>query len=256
MSITRPQYIYSVHLCPILFQGPEQMTTDHGAAGRPTSFSREDAVERAMQLFWRDGYLAVTARDLAKAMKIQRSSFYNTFGTKEAVFKEALDRYVRSAPDAALDDIDADQPVIPALVSVLRNLCRVRTLDLEGRGCLVCNSVAELVGIDGELGGLLDNAIKHRIEVMEALFAQAEKRGEFKPPASIADTARAFVTFLIGINIGSKSIRSFDELWGICRIFLLGLGIEESQLKEAKRDDSRKRGGPGKLDSAISGNRA
>ena len=208
------------------------MVTKSGSSGRPATFSRDDAIDRAMHLFWKDGYLAVTTRDLANAMNIQRSSFYNTFGSKQAVFQEALKSYARIAPDAAFDDIEAGQPVVPAIVATLRELCRVRAADKEGRGCLVCNSVAELVGVDDELGPALDAAIKHRVAVMKRLLKQAVDNGEFEPAAPVDDLAGAFVSFLLGINVVSKTIRSENELWKICRTFLLGIGVDEAVLGE------------------------
>ena len=90
------------------------------------SFSRDRAIDQAMQLFWRDGYQAVTTTDLADAMAIQRSSFYNSFGTKEAVFTEAVETYARQAPDAILDNVRPGDPVIQTLIKALRALCRAR----------------------------------------------------------------------------------------------------------------------------------
>lgn len=208
------------------------MTTDTSSTGRPATFSRDDAINRAMNLFWRDGYLAVTARDLASAMDIQRSSFYNSFGNKEIVFSEALKAYTQQAPDSELDDIQVDQPVIPAIVTTLQKLCRERIADKEARGCLICNSVAELVGVDESLGPTLQRAVKHRIGVMELLFTQAVNQGEFEPTTTVADIAKSFVSFLLGINVASKTIRSESDLWSICRTFLLGIGVEEQELPE------------------------
>lgn len=205
------------------------------AAGRPATFDRNTAIKRAMNLFWLDGYLGVTARDLAKAMNIQRSSFYNSFGSKEQVFTEALQNYVQLAPDAALDTIKPGQPVIATVVASLRELCRVRAADKKARGCLVCNSVAELVGVDKKLGPILNDAVKHRIAVMEALFTQARDQDEFVPLTTIPDTARTFVTFSLGINVASKTIRSEAELWSICQTFLLGIGVGRRYLEESAR---------------------
>lgn len=209
------------------------MSTKSVAAGRPAAFNRDAAIKRAMNLFWRDGYQAVTARDLASAMNIQRSSFYNSFGSKERVFSEALQNYIHIAPDAALDEIEAGQLVIPAIVATLRELCRVRAADKDARGCLVCNSVAELVGVDEVLGPMLKKAVEDRIEVMKFLFTQAVDQKEFVAPAAIADIAHSFVTFSLGINVASKAIRSEAVLWSICRTFLLGIGIDNKQLADS-----------------------
>lgn len=208
------------------------MSEDSGGGGRPASFSRDAAIERAMHLFWRDGYLAVTARDLAQAMGIQRSSFYNSFKSKQAVFDEALRLYAGLAPDRRLDGIEAGQAVIPVLVDTLRELCRVRAADAEARGCLVCNSVSELVGVEAGLGARLEEMIENRVSVMHRLFARALERQEFSPRIPVDDLARYFVTFLLGINVASKVIRSETELWSICRAYLLGIGVDESDLEK------------------------
>lgn len=206
------------------------MTAKRGAGGRPASFSRDDAIERAMQLFWRDGYLGVTARDLADAMQIQRSSFYNSFAGKAAVFDEAVQRYLDIAPDRRLDEIGTGEAVLPVLVATLRELCRARAADPQARGCLVCNCVAELVGVDAGLGAALELVVEHRLQVMRRLFAQAAAQGEFAPRVATDDIARAFVSFLMGLNLVSKVIRAEAELWSICRTFLLGIGVAEADL--------------------------
>lgn len=207
------------------------MSRETSSAGRPAGFSRDAAVKRAADLFWKEGYLAVTTRDLAAAMQIQRSSFYNSFGDKEAVFAEALEQYSRETPDALLESIGPGEPVIPAIVSVLRELCRVRAADADARGCLVCNSVAELVGVDERLGPILEAAIEHRIALMKRLFRQASEQREFEAEEDAAAAARAFVTFLLGLNVASKAIRAENDLWAICRTFLRGIGVDESALQ-------------------------
>lgn len=199
-------------------------------AGRPASFSRDDALRRAIDLFWRKGYLGVTARDLAAAMQIQRSSFYNSFGDKAAVFSEALAQYTSETPDAALEAIEPGEPVIPVIVSVLRELCRARAADNDSRGCLVCNSVAELVGVDERFGPVLARAIERRTALMMRLFRQAAEQQEFEPSTDIDAIAKSFVSFMLGVNLVSKAIRSEHELWAICRTFLLGIGVRDGAL--------------------------
>lgn len=208
------------------------MTTTTTTAGRPATFSRDEAIRRAVDLFWREGYLGVTTRELASAMNIQRSSFYNSFGDKALVFGEALDAYSRIAPDAALDDIAAGEPVIPAIVTTLRELCHVRAADKQARGCLVCNSVAELVGVDEETGTKLLAVMQRRIELMTGLFRQAVDQNEFGPVSDVDDIGRSFVSFLLGINVASKAIRSEEYLWSICRTFLLGIGVDEKAVSQ------------------------
>jgi AcrR family transcriptional regulator len=64
--------------------------------GRPRSFDRDDALRRAMLLFWRHGYDATSISLLTEAMGIGAPSLYAAFGDKRALFKEALERDMSS----------------------------------------------------------------------------------------------------------------------------------------------------------------
>lgn len=193
---------------------------------------REQAIDAAMHLFWKQGFLSVSAKDLADAMSIQRSSFYNSFGSREAVFIEALQRYAAQAPDAPLHEFPLGQPVAPVLIAVLHEICRVRSADAEARGCLVCNAIAELVGVDQAIGSLLEEAVKHRTLVFRRLLIQAVRQGEIGPLADEEAAAAGFTAFLIGLNTFSKVVRDEKQLWAICRQFLRGLGIAEELLAD------------------------
>src|SRR5688572_4700394 len=64
--------------------------------GRPRSFDRDKALERAMHVFWRQGYEATSVDDLTRAMDINPPSLYAAFGDKQRLYLEALERYQRS----------------------------------------------------------------------------------------------------------------------------------------------------------------
>ena len=71
------------------------------ALGRPRAFDAEKALDRAMQVFWRKGYLGTSLSDLTDAMGINRPSLYAAFGNKKSLFRKALDRYFKG-PSAYL----------------------------------------------------------------------------------------------------------------------------------------------------------
>lgn len=215
------------------------MTDKPAASGRPAEFSRDTAIAGAMNLFWRDGYMGVSASDLAAAMNIQRSSFYNSFGSRSAVFLEALERYSKSAPDKVIDELLPGEPVLPAIVAMFRELCRQRAADAEARGCLVCNSVGELVGVDKELGPVLLQAIEQRVDVFRRALVQAMNQRELSFPDGAEASARSLVAFLLGINLLSKTIREEHVLWETCRTFLYGFGIPEQILDAVPRVGER-----------------
>ena len=65
------------------------------AIGRPRVFDVEKALHRAMQVFWRKGYLGTSLSDLTDAMGINRPSLYAAFGNKKSLFRKALEHYAK-----------------------------------------------------------------------------------------------------------------------------------------------------------------
>src|SRR5437763_13880440 len=64
------------------------------APGRQRAFDTDRALDRALEVFWRKGYEGASLADLTKAMGINRPSLYAAFGSKEELFRKALDRYL------------------------------------------------------------------------------------------------------------------------------------------------------------------
>lgn len=70
--------------------------------GRPRAFDADDALERAMRVFWAQGYEGASLTDLTEAMGITRTSMYAAFGNKEELFRRALQRYTEGPASYAL----------------------------------------------------------------------------------------------------------------------------------------------------------
>ncbi len=208
------------------------MTTQSAKSGRPTAFDRQAAVAAAMDVFWKKGFLSVSAKDLAEAMSIQRSSFYNSFGSREALYQEVLQAYRAQSPDRVLDAIVPGDAVIPVLASFLRALCRIRAADDEGRGCLISNGIAELVGVDETMSTFFENAVQRRTQFIADLIKQAADQGEIPLHGTPQAMAHGFMAFLMGLNVLAKVVRDEAQLWAACRQFLSGWGVEAALLVE------------------------
>ncbi|MCW8102458.1 TetR/AcrR family transcriptional regulator [Streptomyces tauricus] len=68
-------------------------TRQKAPIGRPRGFDTDEALERAMRVFWEQGYEGASLTDLTSAMGITRTSMYAAFGNKEDLFRKALERY-------------------------------------------------------------------------------------------------------------------------------------------------------------------
>lgn len=192
---------------------------------RPSKFNRDTAVESAMHKMWKNGMSACSVKALSEHLNISRSSFYNAFGSREGLFKEALDLYTTRAPDRMLADIDANEEILPAITRMFREVCRVRAADPDAKGCMAVNCVADLVGVDKALGPVLEEKIKQSLDRFAELLQRAARNGEIPKKAALREKALALQNLLIGINILAKVIRSEADLWATARQTLRGLGL-------------------------------
>ncbi|MFJ9836482.1 TetR/AcrR family transcriptional regulator [Streptomyces sp. NPDC101169] len=64
--------------------------------GRPRGFDADAALDRAVEVFWRQGYEGASLTDLTEAMGINRTSMYAAFGNKEELFHQAVARYAEA----------------------------------------------------------------------------------------------------------------------------------------------------------------
>ena len=75
--------------------------------GRPSTFDRTEALNRAMNLFWEQGYEGTSFDQLIQAMGISPSSFYNTFGSKERLYQDAAEAYASQSRAWFAAELDA-----------------------------------------------------------------------------------------------------------------------------------------------------
>lgn len=107
--------------------------------GRPREFDTDEALDRALDVFWRKGYEGTSLPDLTEAMGINRPSLYAAFGNKESLFRKALQRYVEGP--ACYVEHALKQPTARAVAESLffgeiALLCDTK----NPRGCLAVQS--------------------------------------------------------------------------------------------------------------------
>jgi TetR/AcrR family transcriptional repressor of nem operon len=193
--------------------------------GRPSTFNREAAVETVMQEIWQNGYEANSVKAMSEKLGITRSSFYNSFGSREELFKEVLATYFNQTPDRALYGDPPDMPVLALISKTFREIVAIRAFDPDKRGCMAVNCVSELVGHHEDLGPMLGTAVKNSAARFEELLNIAVERRELPQDIDTHGKALALQNLLVGLNVFAKVLNEEGELWLMVRTTLEGLGI-------------------------------
>lgn len=119
----------------------ESTSAPRRKTGRPLSFDRDAALERAMLTFWRFGYETTSIVDLTAAMGVTAPSLYTAFGDKKRLFLEAAYRYAGD-PDLMGRTIDGASTAYDAAREMLVAAAKAYTGDATPKGCLLASATA------------------------------------------------------------------------------------------------------------------
>lgn len=201
--------------------------------GRPSAFDREQALDDVMHIMWRDGFEASSVKAISEQLGITRSSFYNAFGTREALFKEAVVNYCKQSPDYALALASPPIDVKMLLTLVFREACAARAADPEGRGCLLVNSVAELCNQEETLGPVIEDVVLGSIDQIQTILSWGVASKEFPRDLNTRAIALSLQSLLMGLNVMCKVIKDEAELRLAAETTLKALGMYEYGLDAA-----------------------
>ncbi|HET9869805.1 MAG TPA: TetR/AcrR family transcriptional regulator, partial [bacterium] len=168
--------------------------------GRPKAFSEEEALDAAMKVFSDKGYEGASLFDLTRAMGINRTSLYATFGNKESLFRKALDQYTQGMR-AFLDGCLKAPTALEGMTQLLTQGVEMFT-DPEGPGaCLIVRG--PLTGTESNKG-IQEYFTKKRSMLAQALqerFQKAKEAGELSPGVVPLDLARFYSVVMEGIAL-------------------------------------------------------
>jgi AcrR family transcriptional regulator len=174
------------------------------ARGRPRGFDRDQALERAMELFWRQGYESTSVSDLTRAMGINPPSLYATFGDKERLFLEAVERYgckARQSPESILQDAPNARAAVDRL---LQSAAREFTDTSRPPGCMVVSAATNCSAASLRV----QEALAARRRTAEARIRKCLERGmkagELPPRTDCGALAKFYATVLEGMSIQAR----------------------------------------------------
>lgn len=141
---------------------------------RPLKFDTEPLLDKAMNLFWRQGYEATSVQDLSQELDLHPGSIYNTFGDKHALFMATLDRYAATAGCYITDLLYQPGSARQAIEQVFQISVDLLSAQEGRRGCLMTNTAMECAERDTEAA----RKVAAYQQTVEDAFIETLNRGQ------------------------------------------------------------------------------
>ncbi|MFG0787283.1 TetR/AcrR family transcriptional regulator [Delftia tsuruhatensis] len=173
-------------------------------AGRPREFDRDQALERAMLAFWRRGYEGTSMADLVQALGIASARIYAAFGSKQDLFREAVQHY-EAGDGGFADRAMAQEPrVRDALARVLRDAVATYTDDAHPLGCMVVTAATNCAEENEAVAAWLAEHRRQRTQSLIDRLQRALDEGELRAGTDVQALGDFYATQLHGISVQAR----------------------------------------------------
>jgi AcrR family transcriptional regulator len=158
--------------------------------GRPKNFSREEVLEKAIPVFWKNGFADTSLQDLEQATGVNKSGLYTEFRDKEDLFLACLRHYIESQDKRGLL---TKEPLGWKNVETFLKNGPLNTG--EKQGCFAINSMREFAILPDKAYGAITESralLQHLLE----MNIEAEK-----PRMASSAIAEMVLSFFSGLCI-------------------------------------------------------
>lgn len=195
------------------------VVTHQNPVGRPRNFDLDEALEKALEVFWSKGYDGASLSDLTEAMGINKPSLYAAFGNKEQLFLKTIERY-ESRPCAyfypALEQPTAYQVAEAMLMGAATSMADKS----HPHGCVVVQSALSCSEAAASVKEALIEKRRDGEQRLCARLQQAQQEGDLPEHADPVVLARYLGTVVQGMAIQATNGASQDELLQVARMTL------------------------------------
>jgi len=168
-------------------------------------FDVDDALDRAFETFWAQGYESTSMDDLLKRMGINRGSFYDTFKSKHDLYIDALKRYDREYRRADLRSSAKGCTPREAILSLFNAMAEGLRGPHGKYGCFLVNSALELAPKDKQVARIVRSGFRDTERFFAGLLDRGQSTGEISNQLVPQEAARILMCQLMGLMVLVRS---------------------------------------------------
>jgi len=183
---------------------------------RSKEFEESAVLDKAMRLFWQQGYEKTSMTDLVEHMGIHRRSLYDTFGDKHQLFLKAMDRFDNKISASLEGGVKRSKTAVEALQFIFE-------LMIEGEedsppGCLMVNSAVELAARDADVDTKSTEAFATAEQLLKDIIAWGQRDGQFTTDYEAGELAEYLHNAWVGLRVMARTSVSREKLHRIAQV--------------------------------------
>ncbi len=167
--------------------------------GRPKQYERTDLLDRAVELFRRQGFNGTSTAELVAELGVNRKSMYAEFGSKQELFEATLEHYQRKHLTNVLAPLEAPDAGVDAIRGAFTDYATASEGWFHGRGCLMCNTAVERGPLDPASGKYVTAYLARITRAFRNALENGKNQGDLDATADLDELAAFFTTALIGV---------------------------------------------------------
>ncbi len=187
--------------------------------GRPRDFDMDEALDKALKIFWERGYEGTSIAELTDTLGINKPSLYAAFGNKEELFKKALSRYAQG-PVSFVEEVLNEPTAYRVAENFLERAADALTKADTPKGCMIVQGALSC-GEDGK--SVRDILINYRSgyeSLLAARFEKAKEEGDLPGFVVSKDLAKYLAIIHQGMSVQATSGSSKQDLLAAAKLAL------------------------------------
>lgn len=183
----------------------------------PKGYKREEVLDRAIELFRRQGYSATSTAELVEELGMNRKSMYSEFGSKQELFEAALDRYSEINLSRVLAPIEAKDANAQSIRDAFLAYASASESKFRGLGCLMANTAVERAALDPGSAKFVDDYLVRLEKGFRNALENAQKDGAVDAAQDLDDLAAHFVNAVVGISALLRANATPEQMYAASR---------------------------------------
>jgi AcrR family transcriptional regulator len=181
------------------------------ARGRPKGFIPDEALDRAVEMFWEHGYEGVDVDRIARAVTVTKPALYRAFGDKSTLLLKAVERYALTYGAPKMAAFQGEPDIHKAVTAFCEATVNIATSDARG-GCMMAAAALGQSERVAEIRSYLAQGLTAAADIFAKRFEQEIKAGRLTRAPSAKVRGRVLVDLLQGLQLRAKAGISREQL--------------------------------------------